>query len=108
MLSPRCCAWISAHRHIRYSCNAARAMRVVDNCSCDFVEPVDSSAHSVPPKKYDPSVRGYYFVLVVEGEIRTHETREGLPVFKTDGSHAGGTHSHVITIVTDGSHEAQT
>jgi hypothetical protein len=43
-----------------------------------------------------------------EGEIRTHETREGLPVFKSDGSQGSGTHSHAIAIVADSSREART
>jgi hypothetical protein len=33
------------------------------------------------------------------GEIRTHESRERLPVIKTDGSHVRGTHSHVNPII---------
>jgi hypothetical protein len=43
-----------------------------------------------------------------EGEIRTHETREGLPVFKSDDSHANGAHSHAIARIVDCSRNTQT
>ena len=36
------------------------------------------------------------FYIGGEGEIRTHEGREALPVFKTGGSHGSGSQSHVI------------
>jgi hypothetical protein len=36
-----------------------------------------------------------------EGEIRTHEGCETLPVFKTDHPHASPTHSHANAIITD-------
>ena len=45
------------------------------------------------------------FLIGGEGEIRTHEPREGLPIFKSDGSHASGTYAHAIAIIADGSSE---
>ena len=33
---------------------------------------------------------------------------EGPPVFKSDGSHASGTHSHALAIIADASDKAQT
>ena len=34
-----------------------------------------------------------------EGEIRTHETCEGLPVFKSGHLHVSGSHSHANAII---------
>jgi hypothetical protein len=38
-------------------------------------------------------------VIRAEGEIRTHEPREGPPVFKPVGSHASVSHSHVSAMI---------
>ena len=42
-----------------------------------------------------------------EGEIRTHETREGPPVFKTRESHICGTHSHANAMFPECSSKTQ-